>query len=286
MVQALMHRACAGLKDVRYGRAWLQASLLFSLTWTVGGALDGDSRVKFDTFIRSLLTGLDDVISQTNSLVEICRICTGKNDAYPFPSNIGRWECHLPADGTLYDYVYEYKQRGQWRQWAESIRNIPLPETGSLKDLIVPTVETARYSYILELSLAIKSPLLLVGCTGTGKTMCIREKMMTLSEDEFVNLSMTFTAQTTSGQVQDVVLGRLDKRRKGIFGPSAGKRCLIFVDDLNMPAKEQYGAQPPIELLRQYLDYNLWYENSLSLAIAMMLTDAESIGTTAGTLHL
>lgn len=57
MVQALMQRSCTGLKDVRYGRAWLQASILFSLTWTIGGALESESQIKFDTFVRSLLSG-------------------------------------------------------------------------------------------------------------------------------------------------------------------------------------------------------------------------------------
>lgn len=35
---------------------------------------------------------------------------------------------------------------------------------------------------------------------------------------------------------------------------------LVLIDDLNMPIPEEYGAQPPLELIRQFLGMEGFYD--------------------------
>lgn len=39
-------------------------------------------------------------------------------------------------------------------------------------------------------------------------------------------------------------------------------QVMVFIDDLNMPAPDEYGAQPLLELLRQFMDLGGFYDTT------------------------
>uniref|UniRef100_A0A8C8JPV4 Dynein axonemal heavy chain 12 n=1 Tax=Oncorhynchus tshawytscha TaxID=74940 RepID=A0A8C8JPV4_ONCTS len=209
-----------------------QAAFAFSLVWSVGGSCDTDSRKRFDEYLRDIILG--------------------KADNHPIPASVSKWECPHDEKGLVYDYYYE-------------VCNIPLVNKASantkVQDIIVPTIDTVRYTYLMDLCIDYGVPLLFVGPTGTGKSVYVKEKLMNnLDKDRYLPFFINFSARTSANQSQNIIMSRLDKRRKGVFGPPMGKKCVIFVDDMNMPALEQFGAQPPVELLRQYFDHGNWYD--------------------------
>jgi dynein heavy chain len=172
------------------------------------------------------------------------------------------------------------KNKGEWRHWNELLRTSTSDESSStsnkklskvnIRQMIVPTMDTARANYLLSYTLKFKRPVLMVGPTGTGKSAYIQNYLMnSLSKDEYMAFFVNFSAQTTANQVQDIFMSRLDKRRKGVYGPPMMRKAVFFVDDLNMPQREKYGAQPPIELLRMFLDHGYWYDKKDSTSFVL-----------------
>ena len=95
----------------------------------------------------------------------------------------------------------------------------------------------------------------------SGKSVYIQKHLYSLPMEKYVPpIVVGFSARTSANTTQYLIDAKLDRRRKGVFGPPVGKTAIIFVDDLNMPQVEQYGAQPPIELLRQFMDHDGWYD--------------------------
>ena len=136
-----------------------------------------------------------------------------------------------------------------------------MPGQVKYSDVIVPTVDSIRVNAMIYRLLLNKSHILLCGPTGTGKSISVLNEMAGKFENEnYTYVTLAFSAQTSANQTQRIIDGTMEKKRKGIYGPPLGKECVIFVDDLNMPQKEVYGAQPPIELLRQWMDYGGWYD--------------------------
>lgn len=73
-------------------------------------------------------------------------------------------------------------------------------------------------------------------------------------------IQLNFSAQTSSLRTQQNIEANLDKKGRSLYGAPPSQKVAIFVDDANMPVVEQYGAQPPIELLRMFLDLRGFYD--------------------------
>jgi dynein heavy chain len=130
---------------------------------------------------------------------------------------------------------------------------------GLFQNLIVPTAETTRQNFLMDLHVQAKKGVLYVGKAGTGKTTNVKDFLGTLNQDVTLFASSSFNSYTDSRMLQAVLEGQVGKRAGKNFGPPIGKSLIYFLDDLNMPQRDKYLTQAPICLIRQIIDYKLVY---------------------------
>ncbi|XP_014249835.1 dynein heavy chain 12, axonemal-like isoform X2 [Cimex lectularius] len=219
----------------------LQAACILGLIWGLGGSLDQKSMELYDLFVKDMWGG--------------------KNEQNLMPSNLDPLEIDIPTEGLLIDYYYNFKGKGGWKYYPENLKAIKLDDKSNLQTMLVPTIESMRYMSLLELHCRHHAPFLVTGATGTGKSFVLQHLLMTrLPLAEYTPSFITFTTSTTANMTQILVLSELVKKRRGVYGAVPGKTAVLFIDDIGMPAREKYGAQPPIELLRQYFDHGYWFD--------------------------
>eukprot|EP01039_Chlorochromonas_danica_P005727 gene5727-6311_t len=214
--------------------ALLDKLFFFSYIWSIGGPLSSQYWESFTEHARELFE----------------EPCPGLG---------------LPGGGTAFDYFVDFKE-SRFREWSEIVPAFRYDETLPYFSLIVPTTDTCRFSYIMKTLIAVDKPCFITGVTGTGKTVAVQTLLTSLQPlpEEggmaVIPIFMNFSAQTRSDVTQMTIESKLEKKRKNLLGAPSGRRVVVFVDDVNMPFVETYGAQPPIELLRQFLDFKGFYD--------------------------
>jgi len=87
-----------------------------------------------------------------------------------------------------------------------------------------------------------------------GKTVIVEDYLNQTDSEKYVFQTKVVSAQTSASALQAFFEEKMEKIRKNLLGPPSGKQFIFLIDDLNMPLKETYGAQPPIELIRQIIN--------------------------------
>ena len=110
--------------------------------------------------------------------------------------------------------------RDEWIPWMKTIPDYVVPSKAPFQEMIVPTIDSIRYTYLLDAHTQAGRHILFTGNTGTGKTVNISQYLSTMRSD-FMPISMMFSAATSSNQTQDILDSKMEKRRQRVYGSAA-----------------------------------------------------------------
>merc|ERR1719272_1493853 len=150
----------------------------------------------------------------------------------------------FPEHGESFDYLFLAHSR-EWVNWDTRVVKYDPVADRMYQNIIFSTVEVERLKYVCDFHMARKKPVLFVGVAGTGKTTIVKDYLAEakVRDENMTSALINFNSYTSSEAMQSIMMGRLDKRTGHTYGPPGNKKCIFFIDDINMPYVDTYDTQ-------------------------------------------
>ncbi|XP_061590629.1 dynein axonemal heavy chain 5-like [Cololabis saira] len=212
-------------KQVRHGHAG--RLFVFAVMWSLGALLELDDKAKMEAFLKGHSSRLD--LPQTQD----------KQTIFEFTVN----------------------DQGEWEHWSNKVPEYiyPRDHVPDYSSILVPNVDNVRTDFLMQTIMKQRKAVLLIGEQGTAKTVMIKGYTSKLDPELHLNKTVNFSSATLPGMFQRTTESYIDKRMGTTYGPPAGRRMTIFIDDINMPVINEWGDQITNEIVRQLMEQGGFY---------------------------
>ena len=163
--------------------AQIDSIFMFSMIWSICSITDDASREMIDIFIREFISDPACVEGASYKNTNTQLLLRGWK--YPYKN----WEPRklglaLPSKQTIFDYMYDI-QNNKYVLWKDTLVKQKIPATATFSSIVIDTQVTACLGRLLPMLLKGGAPTLVIGPTGTGKSVFIKKVVTQISNLSF-----------------------------------------------------------------------------------------------------